>query len=107
MGKRRAVILLGTIIVVLSSLETQARAQDVDPKASAAGFAILAVLVFALIMFGYALFKVRKTHVRNIEQIDRSLQMSEEGLKLAREGTALQAETNRLLRELIDKPRQD
>ena len=108
MGKRRGVVLLGTIIVVLSSLESQARAQDVDSKALAGGVVLLALvfLVFALVAAIILQFKVRKFQARNLEQIDRSLQMSEEVLKLARESTALQAETNRLLRELIEKPRQ-
>ncbi len=40
-----------------------------------------------------------------MKQIDRSLVMSEESLHLARERTALQKETNRLLDKLIEELR--
>ena len=108
MGKRRGVVLLGTIIVVMSGLESPAGAQDVDSKALAGGVVLLAALGFAVfVVFAIIFqFKVRRTQLRNVGQVDRSLQMSEESLKLARERTALQAETNRLLRELIEKARQ-
>ena len=39
---------------------------------------------------------------RNTTQIDRSLQMNAEAIRLAQEQVALQTETNRLLRQLVE-----
>ncbi len=64
----------------------------------------IAVLFVALIVFMLmTIWRIRKIQTRNLGQIDRSLALSEENLRLTREQVALQAETNRLLKELIER----
>jgi hypothetical protein len=64
---------------------------------------VASILIFASLAFfvGVMLILMKRSG-RMQPKVDQSLQMAEEGIRLAKEQVALQAETNRLLVRLIE-----
>jgi hypothetical protein len=62
------------------------------------GWLLLLFIGFVLAYLIYVMVRARKAY----GAVDRSLQIAEESLQLAKHQAALQAETNRLLGQLLD-----
>jgi hypothetical protein len=71
------------------------------PQPEGGSFAALLLLVvplFAIVLLLFVFSRSRKVY----GAVDRSLQIGEESLQLGRQQLAMQAETNRLLKQLLD-----
>jgi len=91
---------LGLVLFSMTPAWAQGAANPQEPSGSGL-LSWIVVLCPALIIIAFYYLATRRIK-RNMKQIDRSLQISEESLVLARERVALQKETNRLLGKLIE-----
>ena len=85
---------------------TPAWAQEAAKPDAASGSSLFLLFVMFLpflIIVIFFLIPVMRRAKQNTTQIDRSLAINEESLRLARERVALQKETNSLLKQLIEK----
>jgi hypothetical protein len=80
-------------------------AQEAAKPDGASGGSPLAWLILLLpsLIIIFFLIPVMKRQRRYSTQVNRSIEISEETLQLARERTALQKQTNELLRQLVEK----
>jgi len=74
-----------------------------DEPSSAGSYFLLALLILPIV---FMLVMVRRSS-RVQPQMDRSLELAEEAVKVAKEQVALQTETNRLLARLIEARARD
>ncbi len=74
------------------------------PEASSGSalFTLLVLFTPLIIIIVFFMIPMMRKAKRNTAQIDRSLELGEENLLLAKEQVALQTETNRLLRQVIE-----
>jgi type VI protein secretion system component VasK len=97
-----------TVLVTLSfalSVGTPVWAQGAAKPDEAPGANLLAWLLLLLpaLVIIFFLIPVVRRQKRQMTQINRSLELSEESVRLANERVALQKQTNELLRQLIEK----
>jgi hypothetical protein len=86
-------------------IDTPALAQEAAKPDGAPGASPLAWLMLclpALIIIFFLIPLMRRQH-RYSTQVNRSLEISEETLQLARERVELQKQTNELLKQLVEK----
>jgi hypothetical protein len=98
---------LGISAISMLGGSTAARAQDpAVPAQPAASSPITTFFVIAvpLVFIGLLVVMVRRSS-RMLPTFDRSLVLAEESVRLAKEQLALQAETNRLLAQLLEAQR--
>ena len=95
---------LATLSFALSSANP-ALAQEVAKPDGASGGSPLAwfILLLPALIIIFFLIPLMKRQKRYSTQVNRSLEISEETLQLARERVALQKQTNELLKQLIEK----
>jgi hypothetical protein len=79
----------------------QERVEAGPPNGATSPITSLLLLALPAFCIGVLLVLMRRSN-RMQPKVDKSLQIGEEGLKLAREQVALQTETNRLLGRLIE-----
>jgi hypothetical protein len=86
------------------SCGTPAWAQAAAKPEAEPGSGLLALFLLFLpaIIFIFLMIPIMRSARRNTTQVNRSLEISEELLLLVKEQVALQTETNRLLRQLVE-----
>jgi ABC-type multidrug transport system fused ATPase/permease subunit len=83
---------------------TPAWAQEAAKPDAASGCALLTLMFFLpLPILLFFMFSLMRKQQRYSTQANRSLELSEESIKLAKEQVVVQKETNELLRQLIAK----
>ena len=97
---RTALGALGIAVCYVTPLWAQDAAKPDAP--SGTGLLTLLMLFFPAVVIIFFLIPTMRRAKRNTSQIERSLEISEESLMLARERVTLQKETNRLLGQLIE-----
>lgn len=111
MTRRFGSALLGTWVALVARPSAWAQqAQGGGPPEPAAVLSSLCMTVIPLFALGvivYALVGSRRVQRQNLGQVDRSLALAEESVRLTREQVARQEETNRLLKELIETLRRN
>lgn len=106
-GAALAALTLFLANVLVPAVPAWAQAQEGarrdSPLASALALLILLLPLAVVPMVFVVAILARRTTRRNLAQIDRSLALAEENRALLRQQVASQAETNRLLGQLVER----
>jgi hypothetical protein len=102
MAQSRGTLLaaLGFTLAYGTTAWAQAAARPDDHQGSS--LLLLIILLAPLILILCFLIPAARRAKRNMVQIERSLRINDDLLALAKEQVALQAETNRLLRQVVE-----